>query len=130
MNQETKINTERLSPEFYVWETGYEEVWADKDNPFFVVRNGEMRIHKTEKDGSVKIIRYTDALLKEISNDRELSKLYEQDEELLTIVMNPWFEIYSIHHTDYYSEPFSELDKAIDYAREMLVKYPDGIVTD
>lgn len=131
MIQETKINTERLSPEFYVWETGYEEVWADKDNPFFVVRNGEMRIHKTNADGSVDVIRYTDALLKlGIENDKQLADWTNQDEELVSVSMNPWYEIYSINDTGYYSEPFFELDKAIAYAEEMLAKYPNGVVAD
>lgn len=131
MNQETKINTDKLAPEFYVWETGYEEVWADKDNPFFVVRNGEMRIHKTNADGSVDVIRYTDALLKlGIENDKQLTDFIGKDEELVSVSMNPWYEIYSINDTDYYSEPFFELDKAIAYAEEMLAKYPSGVVAE
>ena len=131
MNKETKINTDKLSPEFYVWENDHEEVWANKDNPFFVVRNGEMRIvaRQDAEDDSTEIVRYTDALEKfGITNDKELEEWYRKGEELFSVGMNPWFEIWSVKDQEFFSEPFFDLKEAIAHAEVMLAEYPTGIV--
>ena len=129
MNQETKINTDKLAPEFFVWENEHEEVWANKDNPFFVVRNGEMRIIvKSAEDESQEIIRYTDALEKfGITTDKELEEWAGKSEELFSVSMNPWFEVWSVKDTEFFSEPFFDLKEAIAHAEVMLAEYPTGI---
>ena len=129
MNQETKINTDKLSPEFYVWENDHEEVWANKDNPFFVVRNGEMRIIvKSAEDESQEIIRYTDRLERfGITTDKELEEWAGKSEELFSVVNNPWFEIWSVKDTEFFSEPYFDLKEAIAQAEVMLAEYPTGI---
>jgi hypothetical protein len=127
--EERKINEQQLSPEFYVWENDHEEVWAIKENPFFVVRNGEMRIIvKSAEDESQEIVRYTDALEKfGITTDKELEEWSGKSEELFSVGMNPWFEVWSVFDTEYYSEPFFDLKEAIAYAEKMLEESPTGI---
>jgi hypothetical protein len=129
MNQETKINTDKLAPEFFVWENDHEEVWGVESNPFFVVRNGEMRIIvKSAEDESQEIIRYTDALEKfGITTDKELEEWAEKSEDLFSVANNPWFEIWSVKDQEFFSEPFFDLKEAIAYAEKMLEQYPTGI---
>jgi hypothetical protein len=124
-------NAEKLAPEFYVWENDHEEVWGVKENPFFVVRNGEMRIIVKSADGSNEIIRYTDALQKfGITNDKELEEWAKKSEEDFSVVNNPWFEIWSVKDTEFFSEPFFDLKEAIAQAEVMLQEYPTGVVAD
>ena len=80
---ETIIKKDQLSPEFHVWETGQEEVWGTRTNPFFVIRNGEMRIHaRRELDGDVEIIRYTDQLIRfGIDTDEKLKEWLDKGDE-------------------------------------------------
>lgn len=128
--EERKINEQKLAPEFYVWENDHEEVWAIESNPFFVVRNGEMRIIvKSAEDESQEIIRYTDALEKfGITTDKELEEWSGKSEELFSVGMNPWFEVWSVKDTEFYSEPYFDLKEAIAQAEVMLAEYPTGIV--
>jgi hypothetical protein len=55
----------RKDPSFYVNSPSAETVWQEESNRFFVVRNGEMRIHakKNAEDDHTEVIRYTDALV-------------------------------------------------------------------
>jgi hypothetical protein len=128
--EERKINEQKLAPEFYVWENDHEEVWANKNNPFFVVRNGEMSIIVKDAQGDREIIRYTDRLEKfGITNDKELGEWYSKDgEDVFFVRNNPWFEIWSVKDTEFFSEPFFDLKEAIAHAEVMLAEYPTGIV--
>ena len=129
---ETIINKDRLSPEFYVWETGQEEVWGTRNNPFFVIRNGEMRIHaRRELDGDVEIIRYTDQLIRfGIDTDEKLKEWSDKGDEYFYVSMNPWYEVISVNDKHYFSEPIFDVHEAINFAKELQDKYTDGVVND
>ena len=125
----SEINTDKLSPEFYVWENDYEEVWATESNPFFVIRNGEMRIivRRSADDEISELIRYSDILERfGITTDKELEE-WSKKEDVFSVINNPWFEIWSVKDTEFYSEPFFDLKEAIAYAEKMLEQYPTGI---
>jgi hypothetical protein len=122
------INKKKLDPAFYVWENGFEEVWGVEGNPFFVVRNGEMRFH-TSEDGSDLVIRYTNRLEEfGIKNDKQLAEWSAKPEDEFSWVNNAWFEIYSVKDLDWFSSPFHDLQEAADYAKELFKKYPEGVV--
>jgi hypothetical protein len=127
--EERKINEQKLAPEFYVWENDYEEVWATESNPFFVIRNGEMRIivRQSADDEISELIRYSDILERfGITTDKELEE-WSKKEDVFSVVNNPWFEIWSVKDTEFFSEPFFDLKEAIAYAEKMLEQYPTGI---
>lgn len=101
---------------FYTFQSGHEVVFQDSENPFFVVRNGEMRIHAT-KDGSEVVIRYTDQLRNfGIETDEQLEEWSAKGEEVFDWVNNSWFEVWSSDDPDFYSEAMHELDEAISAA--------------
>ena len=123
------INKEKLDPAFYVWENSFEEVWGVEGNPFFVVRNGEMRIITNNETENRVVIRYTDQLEDfGIKNDKELAEWSDKGEEVFSWVHNAWFEIFSVKDLDWNSEPFHDLQEAADYAKELFEKYPEGVV--
>lgn len=123
------INKEKLDPAFYVWENSSEEVWGVEGNPFFVVRNGEMRIITNNENENRVVIRYTDQLEDfGIKNDKELAEWSDKGEEVFSWVHNAWFEIFSVKDLDWNSEPFYDLQEASDYAKELFEKYPEGVV--
>ncbi len=128
--EERKINEQKLAPEFYVWENDYEEVWATESNPFFVIRNGEMRIivRRSADDEISELIRYSDILERfGITTDKELEE-WSKKEDVFSVINNPWFEIWSVKDTEFFSEPFFDLKEAIAQAEVMLAEYPTGIV--
>jgi hypothetical protein len=105
---------------FYVNSPSAETVWEEKGNRFFVVRNGEMRIHakKNADDEHTEVIRYTDALESfGIEDDLELALWTNKGEEVFTWVNNSWFEIWDSEDTDFFSEPLHELNDAIEQAK-------------
>ncbi len=125
------INKEKLDAAFYVWENNFEEVWGVEGNPFFVVRNGEMRIITNNETENRVVIRYTDQLKDfGINNDKELAEWSAKGEEVFDWVHNAWFEIFSVIDLDWNSEPFHDLQEAADYAKELFEKYPEGVIED
>jgi hypothetical protein len=132
MTKLTKYGTDpkRQDSAFYTNEVGTELVWSSEDNPFAVYREGEMRIHAT-KDGHTEVIRYTDQLAEfGITNDKELGKWSAKDEEVFSWVNNSWFVVLHDTDTDWFSEPFHELDTAIAYAEKAKLapeKYLAGV---
>ncbi len=126
---ETILNPDKLSPEFWVWETNHESVWGVEGNPFFVVRNGEMRFHaRRELDDDVEIIRYTDRLERfGITTDKELEAWLDKGDEYFHSAMNPWFEVWSANDTEYYSEPMFNAQEAKEFAIKLFAEFPDGI---
>jgi len=130
--EERKINEQKLAPEFYVWENDYEEVWATESNPFFVIRNGEMRIivRRSADDEISELIRYSDLLERfGITTDKELEE-WSKKEDVFSVINNPWFEVWSVKDTEFFSEPFFDLKEAIAQAEVMLQEYPTGVVAD
>jgi hypothetical protein len=118
----TQTNT-RQDSAFYTNQAGVETVWDYLPSPrFYVVRNGEMRIHAI-KNGHEVVIRYTDDLEDlGITNDEELGK-WSAKEEMFEWVNNSWFEVYDSLDPEYYSEPIHSLDEAINFAKELFTKY-------
>jgi hypothetical protein len=110
---------------FYTNEAGVETVWDYLPSPrFYVVRNGEMRIHATDANGVQHTIRYTDDLEEfGIANDDALAEWSAKGEEVFSWVNNSWFEVYDSLDPEYYSEPIHSLDEAIDFAKELFTKY-------
>lgn len=129
---ETIIKKDQLSPEFHVWETGQEEVWGTRTNPFFVIRNGEMRIHaRRELDGDVEIIRYTDQLIRfGIDTDEKLKEWLDKGDEYFYVSMNPWYEVLSVNDAEYFSEPIFDAHEAINFSKELQDRYTDGVVNE
>lgn len=126
---ETIIHPDKTDPAFYVWETNYESVWGVPENPFFVVRNGEMRINYTLPSGDTEVIRYTDNLEKlGIETDSQLQEA-EQSEKLV-FINNAWFEVWSAKDTDYFSDPIFDVVEAIQKAKDLKVEFPNGVITD
>lgn len=101
----------RYDSSFYTNQDAPETVWQVEGNPFFVVRNGEMRINYGED-----ILRYTSDLLEAgIDSDEKLYKLMDSG----SFVNNSWYEVWSTEDTDYYSEPLHDIDEACQYATDL-----------
>ena len=125
---ETIIHPDKTDPAFYVWETSHESVWGVPDNPFFVVRNGEMRINYTLASGDVDVIRYTDQLERTgITTDSQLQQAEQQDQ--IVFINNAWFEVWSVKDTDFFSDPIFSAVEAIQKAKDLKVEFPNGIVS-
>lgn len=112
---------------FYTNEAGHEIVWENPTNTrFYVIRNGEMRIHATDSNGDRIVIRYTDQLEAfGIKTDEDLAKWTEADEELFCWVNNSWFEVMDLTEPNWTSEVFDTLDDAKNYAVELFEEYGD-----
>jgi CRP-like cAMP-binding protein len=116
----------RQDSAFYVNGAGHEVAWESKDNRFYVVRNGEMRIHAKEPSGDTNVIRYTDRLEEfGITTDEELAKWTDKGDEFFHWANNSWFEVWDSNDPDYYSEPYHELKDAIGQAEVLLAEYGD-----
>jgi hypothetical protein len=117
----------RKDPSFYVNSPSAETVWQEEEsNRFFVVRNGEMRIHakKNADDDHTEIIRYTDDLVDfGITDDTALAEWENKGEEFFTWVNNSWYEVWDTKDTEYFSDPLFDLEEAIEYAKLLLEAY-------
>jgi hypothetical protein len=123
-----RISLEKpLDASFYVNSPSAETVWEDADSPrFFVVRNGEMRIHAKKEVGDehTEVIRYTDQLKDfGIYLDSQLEEWTDKGEEVFNWVNNSWFEIWDSKDTDYFSDPLFDLNEAIQYAKNLQEAY-------
>lgn len=93
-------------------------VWEVDDCEFYVIRNGEMRIRHFERD---EIIRYTDQLLNAgILDDQTLLDLEEQGK--IEVIHNAWFEVWNKKDSYWYSDPYFDIDEAIEYARIAVIE--------
>jgi len=98
---------------FYTNQEGAETVWQEEGNPFYVVRNGEMRINYGDR-----VLRYSSDLLEAgIDTDQKLIDLHEA--EAIDFINNSWFEVWNSNDTEYFSEVIDELSEAIEYAKEL-----------
>jgi hypothetical protein len=115
----------RQDSSFYTNEAGHELVWQDSEQPrFYVIRNGEMRIHYSPDLESQIVIRYTDQLEGiGVKTDEDLEKFHALGEEMFTWVNNSWFEVMDSNDPDYYSEPYHSLDDAIGQAQVLQKEY-------
>ena len=115
----------RQDSAFYTNEAGHEVVWQDAEKPrFYVIRNGEMRIHYSPDLENQIVIRYTDQLEGiGVKTDADLEKFNELGDEMFTWVNNSWFEILDSNDPDYYSEPYHSLDDAIGQAEVLQAEY-------
>ena len=115
----------RQDSAFYTNEAGHELVWQDSEQPrFYVIRNGEMRIHYSPDLESQIVVRYTDQLEGiGVKTDEDLEKFHALGEEMFTWVNNSWFEVMDSNDPDYYSEPYHSLDDAIGPAQVLQKEY-------
>jgi hypothetical protein len=108
---------------FYTNESGVEIVWQEKNCDYYVIRNGEMRIHAVNDlsaDKSIQVIRYTDQLERfGINTDSELEEWSRKDEEIFSWVNNSWFEVWTDKNTDFLSDSIHNLSEAIEFAKTM-----------
>jgi hypothetical protein len=106
---------------FYVNGAGHEVVWQKNGNRFFVVRNGEMRIHYSPDSENQQVIRYTDQLEAiGVKNDADLEKFTALGDEMFYWANNSWFEVWDSEDPDYYSEPYHEFTDAVGQAEVLL----------
>jgi hypothetical protein len=116
---------------FYTNEAGVETVWDNcPHNRFYVVRNGEMRIHATKDGEHIEVIRYTDQLRDfGITDDAALAVWSAKDEEVFSWVNNSWFEVYDSNNSYYFSDPIHSFDEAVEFALELSKSFgKDGEV--
>lgn len=110
----------RQDSAFYTDSQGTQVVWdKDEHKRFYVVRAGEMRIHakRNEDDDYAEVIRYTDQLESfGIKDDEALAEWTDKGEEVFSWINNSWFEVYDDKDSYFSSDPFHELDEAIEYA--------------
>lgn len=109
---------------FYTDGAGTQVVWDNNtgNGRFYVVRNGEMRIHaRTTLDEEPTVIRYTDQLERfGVKTDADLQAWTDKGDEYFTWVNNAWFEVWDAENPDYYSEVIHELDLAIENAQALI----------
>lgn len=106
---------------FYVWEPGSEVVWQSNDCDFYVIRSGEMRIRYKPNTDDEQVIRYTDQLQDVgITNDAQLVEA--TDKEVLEWIHNAWFEVWHKEDSEWFSDPFHELQTAINYTQEATLE--------
>ena len=109
---------------FYTDGAGTQVVWDNKtgNGRFYVVRNGEMRIHaRTTLDEEPTVIRYSDQLERfGVKTDADLQAWTDKGDEYFTWVNNAWFEVWDADNTDYYSDVIDTLDDAIEYAKQLI----------
>jgi hypothetical protein len=109
---------------FYTDGAGTQVVWDNQtgNGRFYVVRNGEMRIHaRATLDEEPTVIRYTDQLEAfGVKTDADLTAWTDKGDEYFTWVNNAWFEVWDAENPDYYSEVIHELDLAIENAQELI----------
>lgn len=113
-------------PAFYTMSPAAETVWQDSENKrFFVVRNGEMRIHaRYNIDDAHIVIRYTDQLESfGVKTDQQLEEWTDKGDEFFHWANNSWFEVWDSNDTDYFSDPIFELDSAIEYAKTLHAQF-------
>lgn len=110
---------------FYTNEAGVETVWDNDPNKrFYVVRNGEMRIHATKDGEHIEVIRYTDRLEKfGITSDAALAEWSAKGEEVFSWVNNSWFEVYDTNDSEWYSDPIHAFDEAVEFALAISDKF-------
>jgi hypothetical protein len=109
---------------FYTDGAGTQVVWDNNtgNGRFYVVRNGEMRIHaRTTLDEEPTVIRYSDQLERfGVKTDADLQAWTDKGDEYFTWVNNAWFEVWDAENPDYYSEVIHELDLAIENAQALI----------
>jgi hypothetical protein len=111
--------SKRNDPAFYTNSAGSEVVWEEKGCDYYVVRNGEMRIHYSPDLESQTVIRYTDQLEDVgVKNDEDLEKFTALGDEMFDWIHNSWFEVYTEKDPDFFSDPIHDLEEAIAYAKE------------
>ena len=110
--------TTRQDSAFYTDNEGTQVVWdKDENKRFYVVRNGEMRIHYSPDLESQTVIRYTDQLEEiGVKTDEDLEKFTALGDEMFTWIHNSWFEVYDEKDSDFFSDPIHELDEAVKFA--------------
>lgn len=117
----------RQDSAFYTNTAGTEIVWdGDENGRFYVLRNGEMRIHAITEDGVGWIIRYTDQLEKfGITTDEELQAWTDKGEVVFDWIDNSWFELVDNDDPDD-GVVYHELDEAVERAIHLAQRHAKG----
>jgi len=105
---------------FYHYENGSEVVWEREEYEFYVVRNGDMRIHYKPDAETQIVIRYTYQLNElGIKTDDDLGKFLELGDEVFEFIENSWFEVWHKEDSDYYTDAIHTIDEAIELAKTL-----------
>ncbi len=113
------MSEKRNDSAFYTNSAGTEVVWEEESCDYYVVRNGEMRIHYSPDLESRIVIRYTDQLEDVgVKNDADLERFTALGDEMFEWIHNSWFEVYTEKDPDFFSDPIHDLEEAIAYAKE------------
>lgn len=117
----------RQDSAFYTNTAGMEIVWdKDPNGRFYVVRNGEMRIHYSPDLESQTVIRYTDQLEAiGVLTDEDLERFNDLGDEMFTWVNNSWFELVDNDEPDD-GEVYHELDEAVERAVHLSQRQAEG----
>lgn len=120
------MNEQRQDSAFYTNQEGVEVVWESDETPYYVVRNGEMRIlYKPKLDEDAQVIRYTDQLERiGVLTDKDLGHFNTLGDEVFNWVDNSWFEVRTERDTSWYSDVVDTLDDAIAMAMELGASVP------
>lgn len=116
----------RQSAEFWVDSEGTQSLW--KGERYYVIRNGEMRIHMGDE-----VIRYTDDLLAAgIGSDKVLSALniscaLAETLDLFQIIDSPWFEVVDSSDPTDMGEVYHELDEAVERAQYLEARHAEAM---
>lgn len=95
-------------------------VWFSDDKEIVIYRNGEMRVHFTEPDGSTSVLRYTNDLdAKGLDTDEKLADAEKSG--AIEFHNNPWFEV--VYHDNEEGEVFIDFEEAKQYARRVADEY-------
>jgi len=120
------MNEQRQDSAFYTNQEGVEVVWESDETPYYVVRNGEMRIlYKPKLGEDAQVIRYTDQLERiGVLTDKDLGHFNTLGDEVFNWVDNSWFEVRTERDTSWYSDVVDTLDDAIAMAMELGASVP------
>jgi len=126
-------NPDQQDSAFYTNDSSPQVVWEDENNPrFYVIRNGEMRIHARKNlEDDHDVIRYTDRLEEfGIKTDKALAEWSDKGEDYFSWVNNSWFEVVDENDPEYYSEPYHAIDDAIGQAEALQAEYGNDKVVE
>lgn len=115
----------RQDAAFYTYAHDAEQVWPEEGQArFYVIRNGEMRIHYSPDADTEIVIRYTDQLEAiGCKSDEDLQRFSELGDREFDWVNNPWFEVIDSKCPEIDFDAVHTLDDAIAIANDLYRIY-------
>lgn len=98
---------------FFTYDHGSMLVWQTDDKMVRVYKNGEMRIHLTQDNGDVAVLRYVNDL-DEYGLDTDEKLFAAEEAGKIEWWENPWFEVVWDDNED--GEVLGGYDEAVAYA--------------